>query len=153
MLLDPKKIELTDINGKTREYMIGKIPLMAGGREIASQYVLPNRVDADQYEENQRLSRIIYKNTAVLLPDGSQLILETDELINNHVTDAALAIELETEVFEYNTGFSVTGRVQGFQQALLEALPKLSAETLTHLRDSSLPSEPPTSTNSEPSIQ
>ena len=152
-LLRPKDITLTDIDGNEHQYQIGKIPLLAGGREVAAQYVLPTRVEPEKYEANQKLAEIMYKHTAAILEDGSQIILETKELVSNHIPDPVIATDLEKEVYEYNTGFSVTGRVQGFQQALLELLPQLNAETLMRLRDSSSPTTPPASTSSEPSIQ
>ena len=153
-LLRPKEITLTDIDGNDHKYLIGKIPLLAGGREVAAQYVLPTRVEPEKYEANQKLAEIMYKHTAAILEDGSQIILETKELVSNHIPDPVIATELEREVYEYNTGFSVTGQsTKASSKPCWSYCHSLNAETLMRLRDSSSPTTPPASTNSEPSIQ
>jgi hypothetical protein len=105
------------------------------------------------YAENEKIAKIMLKHVAIILDDGKQLRLSTDELVNNHIPDFITGIKLEVEALEHNAGFSVAGKVQEYQQQWEQDIPAFIMKILTQLRDFSQQQDNAPLTNSEPSIQ
>src|ERR1700744_26055 len=99
ILLKPLQKE---INGK--EFVISRFPALAG-LEIATNYAasgFPNIKDYLSFESN-----VIKLMAYVGVPREGQipLLLSTRGLIDNHVSDWRMLIEIQKEMMEYNKGF------------------------------------------------
>ena len=152
-MLDPKEVTIEDRNGKEHHYVVGRLPYGAGGREVCSQYISTALPKVGNYAENEKIAKIMLKHVAIILDDGKQLRLSTDELVNNHIPDFITGIKLEVEALEHNAGFSVAGKVQEYQQQWEQDIPAFIMKILTQLRDFSQQQDNAPLTNSEPSIQ
>lgn len=152
-MIDPKNVEITDMGGTIRKYRIGKIPYLSGGREVASQFVTSASPKIGNYKTNENLSRIMFANTAVILENGRELKLVTDELVNNHVPDFWTGVKLEQQILEHNLGFSVAGKVLEFQQTLTEELPGWILKMATLWQQSLHKQDSARDMNSKPSTQ
>ncbi len=151
MLIQPKDITLEAQDGSQHAYRIGKLPYMAGGREVCTQYISTAVPKVGNYQSNEELAAKLLAHVAVIQDDGTELVLKTRELINNHIPDFTTGIKLEQEALEHNMGFSVLGRLQEFQQGWLENLPGSITRILTRLQDALSARESVRSTTSEPS--
>lgn len=100
--IDEKAVE---ISGKT--FYISKIPAVQG-REIMIKYYKFAK-DADNYEKSHEVSSKLLSYVRVKLDNGNMIALETDTLINNHVSDATTLIALETAVMDHTFGFLADG--------------------------------------------
>ena len=134
-LIDPKEIEVTDVAGNKHRYRIGRLPYLAGGREVCSKYIATISSFLGNYQTNEDMARKLFSHIAVIHEDGTEQRLTTDELINNHVPDFKTGTKVEVEALEHNAGFSVAGLLQKFRREWAEKLPGWISKTLTALRD------------------
>lgn len=132
MLLNPERKEITDKNGETKTFILGDIPYMSGGREVCSQFITTGAPKLGDYKANEALARIIYKHVAVVLEDGTEQILSTDALINNHVS-FDVGVKIELAMLEKTAGFSIAGKIREYQQRWLETLPATVSKMATAL--------------------
>lgn len=150
-MINPKPLSLVDQAGTERQYILGQIPYLAGGREVCSQYISTAAPKIGDYEKNQALAEIMFSHIAVVQDNGTELILTTKELVNNHVPDFVTGIRLEEAMLEHNVGFSVIGKILEYRDQWRENLPGLITRILTILRESLPTPDNAPSTNSEPS--
>ena len=148
-LEEPKEITLEDINGVERRYLVGKIPYLAGGRELAVDY-FPS-AKRGNYKRNQELAALMFSHVCAFADDGSEIRLMTAALVNNHVPDIPTGLKIELAVAEHNLGFSIAGKIREFQQGWQRSTEQLSSVISTLLRAVSRPPESAHTTNSEPS--
>ena len=148
-LNEPKEITLTDLNGKERRYLVGKIPYMAGGREISVDYI--SSAQKGNYKRNQELAAMMFGHVCAFSDDGEEIPLKTAALIDNHVPDIPTGLKIEMAVAEHNMGFSVAGKIRDFQQAWQRTTEQFGLKISTILQGlSRVPVSAP-SQNSEPS--
>ena len=143
-LLEPKEITITDINGTERRYLVGKVPYMAGGRRLAVEAIA--KLKKLEYIDDPELAKIIFSNVASFGNDGSEIILKSDALINNHVPDIPTGLRIELELVEHNTGFSLAGKLREFRpqwERTIQALGTIT-QTLSQLASSMQESAPGT---------
>ena len=152
-LIEPKDLEINDQSGKPRHYRIGKLPYLAGGREVCSQYLTTAAPKVGDYPRNEELARKLLSYVAVLLQDGTELRLKTDELINNHIPDFVTGARLEKEALEHNLGFSVIGKLQEYRKEWAASFPELISKILMALRDALPAQDNAPATNSKPSTR
>ena len=92
MLLEPKKITLTDQSGKDHVYQLGKMPYLCGGREVCTQFLSTAMPKVGDYEKNEALSLKMFQYIAVVTADR-EITLSTIDLVNNHVPDFVTGIK------------------------------------------------------------
>ncbi len=145
-LLEPKELEITTQSGAVKTFVLSKIPYMAGGREICTQFIPTALPKAGDYKLNEELSLKMFSFIAVRV-DGRDIRLQTRELINNHVPDFQTGLRLEKEMLEYNFGFFDAEKIQKFQQAAGAKLIQFLTPILTQLQQLSSKKDAPPSTN------
>ena len=95
-LLEPKEIVL---NG-TR-YILSKFPAVAG-REIIYGYEILANQKSQEYQFHESMMFKLMKYVGKVIEGREPLLLETRELIDNHVKDWATLVKLEQEALIYN---------------------------------------------------
>lgn len=134
-LIDPKEVVLKDGEGREHKFLIGKIPYLSGGRKVISGY-LPTSSKSEQYEQNEDLARILFRHCEVVKPERN-IRLETDDLVNNHLHDAQLAIKLEEAAFQRQVNFYPDGGLFGHLGDLGRLIAALASKTETPLQPAS----------------
>lgn len=147
MLLDPKQIQVSAADGTEKTFVISKLPYGSAGREILSQFVPTAAPKIGNYADNHALMLKMMRYVAVIKADGTEQLLTTQELVDNHVTDFMMGLKLEKEMLEYNVGFFALGSLSNFSNELKARLPRLISVMLTELRAVLLAQEKPPSTN------
>ena len=117
-MLNPKDIEITDQEGKTRKFVISKFPAVQG-REIICQYPLTAIPKIGEYKQNEEIMLKAIKFAGVRINDRIQ-VLETQALVDNHTGDWETLIKLEQELMQYNCSFFLKGTISTFFQGLVE---------------------------------
>lgn len=106
-----KTIEVKDSNGNViekKDFYISKFPAVLG-REIMMRYsVTLSKIDTE-YEANEEILRKIMKFARVELPDGRKIALDSEALINNHVTSGEMLSALENAILAHNFSFFKDG--------------------------------------------
>ena len=115
MLLNPTPLEVEGKDGVKRNYLLGDVPYLPDGREIASQFITTAVPKIGDYKLNEALSRKMFKYIAAVVDGSDPIILTTDALINNHVPDFITGIKLEEAMLERCLGFSVAGKLREYQ--------------------------------------
>ena len=113
--MDPKDLTVQDIGGTSHSFRLYRIPYLDGGREICNQFLYTAAPTVGDYKENERLSEIMFKFIAVILSDGKEQLLNTKALVNNHITDFKVGLEVEEAMVSHNMGFSIAGKVRESQ--------------------------------------
>ena len=113
-LVGPKEVVIADIDGNEHRYIVGKIPYMAGGREVTVDYL--TSLQKGNYKRNQELASILFRHVQVYTEDERPIRLTTPQLIDNHIPDIPTGIKVEAAVAEHNLGFSIAGKIREFQQ-------------------------------------
>ena len=134
-MIEPKEIEIRD-----KKYIISKLPATVG-REILFKYPTSNIPKIGDYNVSQEIMLKLLSYTAVVLPDGTQLELKTQTLVDNHVPNAEMLILLEKEMFLYNfsffsDGIRETGHTERFRNLddLIGTIISSGKATLNELR-------------------
>ena len=137
--MDPKTID-TVSNGKTRQYVISKLPLFPdgvnvsmGSREFCSQWLSTGLPKIGDYKANEAISLTMFKYVAAKVGD-TFIPLETAALVNNHVGDVATCLKIEGAMLEHNLGFSVPEKISGLLDKLSSILDQSSTKILTGLQ-------------------
>lgn len=145
-LIKPQQVQIDDIDGETRTYLISRVPATVG-RKVLSQYLTANLPKVGSYDVSEGIMLELLSYTAVTMEDGGELRLKTKALIDNHVPDWETLVRLEKEMMAYNTGFFQNGRASAFFSGFLSKLQQLITATwTTSLAQSSQAGKPP-STN------
>jgi hypothetical protein len=117
--LAPKEITVQDRDGKDHEYTIHRFSAV-DGREVLNRYPPSNLTNnyapkLGDYDLDRDLMLKLMRCVAKKIDGRSELLwLDSAVLVNNHVPDAVLLVELEKLVFEYNFGFFPQGRLLAF---------------------------------------
>lgn len=99
-MIEPKTVEL---GGKT--YLLGKFPATVG-REILMQYPTSAMPKIGDYKTNHALMLRIMSYVGVQVEGREEpLMLTTEALVNNHVTNAETLVKLEWAMVQHNFDF------------------------------------------------
>lgn len=141
-MIQPKDVE---VNGKT--FVISKFPAVAG-REIVAKYIPSIMPKVGDYKVNEEILLKMMKFVGVPI-DGIKdpLILSTQQLVDNHVTDWEMLGKLEVALMEYNCSFFQGGRISNFLDDFAQKVPQLILKTLMGLSGQLSKVEKPPSTN------
>ena len=151
MLIKPKEVQIKDVDGIEKAFVISRLPAVTG-REILAKYPLSNAPKIGDYEvsKDAMLKMMAYVCVPV---SGEEIPLKTQALIDNHVPDGESLIRLELEMLKYNTSFFGTGGNSGFLPFLISkvgsSLPSVIKTLMASLQSSSAKDSPP-SPNSKP---
>lgn len=126
-MIEPKEIEI-----KGKKYIISKMPATVG-REVLFKYPTSNIPKIGDYNVSQEIMLKLLSYVAVVLPDGSNIELKTQSLVDNHVPNAESLILLEREMFLYNYDFFQDGTASAFLAALEKRAMQKGSEILTTL--------------------
>lgn len=126
-MIEPKEIE---VRGK--KYIISKLPATVG-REVLFKYPTSNIPKIGDYAVSQEIMLKLMSYVSVVMPDGSELPLSTQTLVDNHVPSAEALILLEREMFMYNYDFFQNGNASAFLNALEKRAMEKGSEILTTL--------------------
>jgi hypothetical protein len=134
-MIEPLQKTITLPDGTERVYIISKFDAVTG-RYIVSQYPVSGLPKVGDYETNEKIMLRMMQFVAVPGRDGADALpLQTRELVNNHVPEWETLAKLEWALMEYNCSFFAQGKVSGFLDDLLEALPASILSMLTPLLD------------------
>ena len=129
-MLKPKEVEIKDMDGNAHKYVISRLNAILG-REIIAKYPLSSMPKLGDYEVNQETMLKLIGHTAKVLPDGQQIQLTTQALINNHVPDGETLLKLEYEMLSYNYSFLDKGSLSKLKSSLTKTLPDIAQKILT----------------------
>lgn len=126
MTLEPKPLEL---DGKT--YLLTKFPATVG-REILLQYPTSVVPKIGDYKTNHALMLRIMAFVGVAI-EGREApqMLTTEALVNNHIRNAEVLMQIEWAMISHNFDFFGDGRALGFLQLLMDKAQGLTSEMLT----------------------
>lgn len=107
-LIKPKNISIIDIDGKSREFILHRVPPLIG-RRIALQIVqslLPKKFGG-QYSLSEELSSLLLSYVSIKIGSLEDVPLDSELLIDNHVGDFQTLLKLEYAMIKYNTHFDL----------------------------------------------
>ena len=152
MLIKPKEVQIKDVDGIEKAFVISRLPAVTG-REILAKYPLSNAPKIGDYEVSKEAMLKMMAYVCAVADDGEEIPLRTQTLIDNHVPDGESLIRLELEMLKYNTSFFGTGGNSGFLPFLISrvgsSLPSVIKTLMASLQSSSAKDSPP-SPNSKP---
>lgn len=134
MLLDPKPVEIDIGNGQTKTFIVSRLPYLAGGREVLTQFMPTAAPKIGDYAANEKLAAKMFEFIAVPREGAEPLRLETSDLVNSHVPNFRAGLQLEKAMLEHNLGFSVAVGLSTFLEGLNARLPALITQILTEYR-------------------
>ncbi|HFW7071219.1 TPA: hypothetical protein ACIC9P_002468 [Morganella morganii] len=131
MLIKPKEVQIKDVDGIEKAFVISRLPAVTG-REILAKYPLSNAPKIGDYEVSKEAMLKMMAYVCAVADDGEEIPLRTQTLIDNHVPDGESLIRLELEMLKYNTSSRKKFRVSWIKQTgntgtpgnLLPDLPK-----------------------------
>jgi hypothetical protein len=141
-MIQPKEIE---INGK--KFIISKFSAIAG-REIIAKYIPSIMPKVGDYKVNEETMLKMMKHVGVIVDSQvTPLILSTQALIDNHVSDWEMLMKLEAALMEYNCSFFQNGRISTFFEDIAQKIPQYTLKMLTVLSELSSKAEKQPLTN------
>lgn len=140
-MIEPKEVEV-----RGRKYIISKLPATVG-REVMFMYPTSNIPKVGDYPSSQKIMLKLMSYVAVVLPDGRELQLTTEDLVNNHIPNAETLLMLEKEMFKYNFDFFQNGNASTFLQELEKRATQKGIGILTTLLERLSLAEKQRSTN------
>ena len=102
-----KTIEVKDSKGtvlEKKDFYLSKFPATVG-REIMMRYSTTMANLKNDYSSNAEILSKMMKYVRVDLGDGRKIALESDALINNHVSNGEMLSALEEAILAYNFSF------------------------------------------------
>ena len=144
-MLEPKEITLDLPGGGTKTYILTKFDCWTG-REICTQYPLSALPKIGEYGVNEDMALKIMKFVGVRNNDAT-MMLETKDLVRNHVVSWETLVKLEAKMIEYNCSFFLDGSASTFLSALADKLPEKIIAILTRSLAPLFQAAKPPSTN------
>lgn len=135
-LIKPLEIKIKDIDGIEQTFIISRLNAMLG-REVIAKYPLSSMPKIGDYETNKDTMLKLIAHTQKVLPDGTKITLNSEALINNHITDGETLMKLEYEMLKYNISFLANGSIQKLAQKIKEILPNIATRILSQSLQSS----------------
>ena len=121
MLIKPKLIEITNIDGNSLKFNIGRIPAIVG-REILVGYPSSLIPKVGEYKENQALMIKLLSFVEGFNADDEPITLNNYHVINTYVTDTTTLMLLEKEMFAYNFPFLKFEKSKGLLSSMASNL-------------------------------
>lgn len=134
-LRDPKEFT---IDGKT--FYLHHFPARMG-RKIAILYVEGNIPKLGSYEMSESIMLDLMKYVTVKLENGVEIALDLPDLIDNHVTNAEMLLELERAMMEYNFSFFGHGEISALAEKVWKVAEGAIVRILTRSLGQSSPAD------------
>ncbi len=138
---DPKEVTVTDIDGNPKTFLVSKMPAW-DGLEIIARFpgalvatALPKIAD---WEIVQQLQLKIMKYVAVVIND-KPFPLVTQVLIDQHVSDWSMFIQILKAEVAYNKGFFQQETISNFFADIVQQYKVKISEMLTQSSGQSSP--------------
>lgn len=138
-LRDPKEYT---IDGKT--FVLHHFPARMG-RKIAIMYVEGNIPKLGNYELSESIMLDLMKYVTVKLDGGAEIALDLPDLVDNHVTNAEMLLELERAMMEYNFSFFERGEISALAEKVWKVAESAIVQILTRSLGQSSPAVVPPS--------
>src|SRR5580698_10074545 len=116
-----------------KKFIISKFPA-TDGREILVRYFPSGIPKIGDYKTNEECMFKMMKFVKAVSGDH-HIELATKQIIDNHVEDATMLVQLEWAMLEYNFGFFLKGRVSTFLNDIAQKVPEWTSKTLMVLSD------------------
>lgn len=132
ILIEPKEISIELPNGEFKTFLISKFPATVG-REVCTQYPLSAIPKLGDYGRNEELmfKLMCYVGIPGIGGGGEPLMLRSEQVINNHVSDFETLMKIEMAMMEYNCSFFERGKASKFLESLIAKVQVLVMQTLT----------------------
>lgn len=123
--------QIITIDGK--EFGLHKFPATVG-REVLAKYPFSGLPKIGDYAINEEM---MYKVLSYVSVDvaGTELMLSTRALVDNHTVNAEILLKVEWAMMEYNFSFLQHGGISNFLEDLAQMLPEWILEMLTRFSD------------------
>jgi hypothetical protein len=123
-LLEPKSITISNQKGESKTFILSKFPAVAG-RNIITQYPVTAMPKVGDYPANEALMLKMMCYVAVDVGGGNQMILDTQDKVNNAASDWETLAKLEMAMMEYNCSFFGNGGASTFFEVIAKKLQAL----------------------------
>lgn len=134
-LRDPKEFT---VDGKT--FYLHHFPARMG-RKITIMYVVGNIPKIGGYDLSESIMLDLMKYVTVKLEGGVEIALDLPDLVDNHVTNAEMLLELERAMMEYNFSFFAHGEISALVERVLKVAEDLIVRILTRSSGQSSPAD------------
>lgn len=121
MLIKPKLIEITNIDGKILKFNISRLPSIVG-REILAGYPSSLIPKVGDYKVNEALMIKLMSYVEGYNGNDEPIALNSYHVINSYVTDTTTLMLIELEMFKYNFPFLKFEKSRGFLSSFLSKL-------------------------------
>lgn len=132
VLLKTKEVSVDDQDGTTHRFLVSRLPAVAG-REIVTQYPISAMPKVGDYKVNEAIMLKLMSYVAVVKDDGTQIILTTRALVDNHIPDWEVLAKVEMAMMEHNVSFFRNGRGLTFFEAIARKVQASISPMLTDL--------------------
>lgn len=131
-LLNPLQVSHKAKDGTEYTYNLGQYPAIAG-REIICKYPLSAIPKLGDYEVNEATMLKLMSYVERVMPDGNTVRLTTRALVDNHVPDAEVLMQLERGSLQHNVSFFGSDAISRFLEGIAAKSKPLVMKTLTDL--------------------
>ena len=124
MLIKPKLIEITNIDGKILKFNISRLPAIVG-REILAGYPSSLIPKVGDYKVNEALMIKLMSYVEGFNGNDEPVTLggvNNDHIINSYVTDTTTLMLIELEMFKYNFPFLKFEKSRGFLSSFVSKM-------------------------------
>lgn len=137
MLIKPKDITLTDQEGVERTYVLSRLDALTG-REIVAKYPVANLPKIGDYAISEATMLKLMSFVGVKIEGRDEpLLLNSRDMIRNHIPDWEVLARLEIEQLAYNTSFFSNGLNSASFGTLMEKARPWITQMLTDLSQQS----------------
>jgi len=121
MLIKPKLIEITNIDGNLLKFNISRLPAIVG-REILAGYPSSLIPKVGEYKVNETLMIKLISYVEGFNGNDEPIALNSYHVINSYVTDTTTLMLIELEMFKYNFPFLKFEKSRGFLFSFLSKI-------------------------------
>lgn len=147
MLIKPKEVTLTSsVGGEEikKTFQIGRYPatvaveMTTRGAALLRDAIKGSASNSREFAKSfQELGNDMCRYVEAQMPNGDYVALENEHLINAHIADADMFLQLMREVHDYNTNFMNTGRLFSTSRSLMDQARAQITEILSRFSGSS----------------
>jgi hypothetical protein len=121
MLIKPKLIEITNIDGEILKFNISRLPAIVG-REILAGYPSSLIPKVGDYKVNETLMIKLMSYVEGYNGNDEPIALTGIRMINSYVTDTTTLMLIELEMFKYNFPFLKFEKSRGFLSSFVSKI-------------------------------
>lgn len=130
--IKPKEVTIKSIDDGEKEFRISRVPATQG-REIFTQYMPTAMPKIGDYKSNEKLMKMLMCFVDVKVANGTWIRLDSEIILNAHVTDWEMLVKLELEMVKYNTNFFSPEKLSNALSKFNQTLPERITSMLSRL--------------------